>query len=558
MLSSLRAVCVGLLLAVALPLCSCQLLRQPANPPQFTDISSAAGLNYAFKSEAAFNGPKAPEATLTILETMGNGCAFLDYDNDGALDVLVVDRKLVLYKGDGKGHFTDVTHATSLDTLQGHFMGCAVGDYDNDGYEDLYISGFRTGLLLHNANGHGFKDVTKAAKLPLQRWSTSCGFVDVDQDGLLDLFVANYVDFGTDSMRYKQRCEPLACPPRTYNAEMPHLYRNNGNGTFTDISKTSGILDTKGKGLAVGFADYDDDGDIDIMVANDEVPCDLFENEGTGHFKNRAQEAGTALDITGKEQGGMGVDWADYDGDGRLDAIVSNYTDEPRSLYHNDGEGLFTNTTLKVGIGEATKPYLAFGVKWLDYDNDGWQDLIFANGNVDNHITVLQPDNSYPQPMQAFHNNGGSSASFSDVSKDLGSELSKPIVGRGLATGDFDNDGRVDVLVVDDVGPVRLLHNQGGKVGNWIGFSLTGSGKSNRDALGARVTVETADGHKQVREVQTASSYLSASDKRLLFGIGEAASVTKVTIRWPDGAKQELTNLAVGRYHAIRQGTPIR
>jgi hypothetical protein len=564
MRSAYYAAYLPLLACLFIPLAGCWRANATSAAPvdsgiRFADVTSESGIAHVVAGEGKTLRPGETPLALTILETMGNGCAFFDYDNDGNLDVLLVDRKLILYKGNGKGRFKDVTQSSGLPVLSGHFMGCAVGDYDNDGWDDLYISGFRTGLLLRNEGGKTFRDVTKAAGLPLQQWGTACGFADVDRDGLLDLFVANYVAFGHDPMKYIQRCEPVACGPQKYAPEFPHLYRNLGNGKFSDITKSAGLADTEGKGLAVGFADYDDDGDPDIMVANDEVACDLFQNDGRGRFVNVAKEAGTAFTVDGKVQAGMGVDWADYDGDGRLDAIVTNYTKEPRSLYRNEGDGLFKNTTREAGIALPTMPYLAFGSKWLDFDNDGWPDLILANGNVDNKISVFFPDISYRQPMQVFRSQGGKPGgriAFEDHSRLLGDALMKPIVGRGLATGDFNNDGRVDVLVMDDDGPVRLLQNQGGTVGNWIGFSLTGTGKSNRNAHGARITVETADGRSQVREVQTASSYLSASDRRLLFGIGKQSAATRVTVRWPDGGMERYENLPAGKYHVIRQGQP--
>jgi enediyne biosynthesis protein E4 len=528
---------------------------------RFADVTRQAGISVVVRGEGPPTEPGRSPLALTILETMGNGCAFLDYDGDGNLDILVVDRKLTLYRGDGQGRFADRTGATGLSKIVGgHYLGCAVGDYDNDGYDDLYVSGWQTGVLLRNEGGKRFRDVTKAAGLPAEPWGTSCGFVDADRDGRLDLFVANYVDFGHDPARYRQRCEPLACGPQKYAARFPHLYRNAGGGRFEDATARSGLKDTEGKSLAVGFADYDDDGDPDILIANDEVACDLFQNDGAGRFVNRAKEAGTAYALEGKPQGGMGVDWADYDGDGRLDALVTNYTDEPRSLYRNEGDGLFKNTTAEVGLATPTKPFLAFGGKWLDYDNDGWPDLIIANGNVDNNIAVMFPGTTYRQPAQAFRNRGRGpvgGVSFEDVSKRLGDALTVPVVGRGLATGDYDNDGRVDLLVVDDDGPVRLLRNEGGRVGNWIGFSLRGTGKSNRGAHGARVTVQTPDGRTLVREVGTAGSYLSASDRRLHFGLGDAATVAGVTIRWPDGATEHYADLPAGKYHTIRQGQPV-
>lgn len=550
-----RLALLGLLLA-AVAVTLALTLRNPSGPSKsgvtFVDVARAAGIDHRIASEAPD-----PSQALTILETMGNGGAFLDFDGDGKLDVLIVDRPVRLYRGDGKGHFQDATPLLGLEKSRDHFMGCAVGDYDNDGFDDLYLSGFKTGRLLHNERGKRFRDATASAGMKPQPWGTSCGFFDADNDGLLDLFIANYVEFGTDERRYTQRCEPLACGPNRYNAERPTLYRNVGAGRFTDATKGSGLLDTEGKGLAIGFSDIDGDGDTDILVANDQVAADLFQNED-GHFLNVAKPAGTAYQIDGKAQGGMGVDWADYDGDGRLDAIVTNYTEQPRSLYRNEENLYFTNETEATGIATPTRPFLAFGVKWLDYDNDGWPDLLIANGNVDNKIAILEPKNAYRQPMQAFRNTGarGGRAAFVDESRALGPAIRRPIVGRGLATGDYDNDGRIDALVIDDDGPVLLLHNQGGAVGNWIGLSLVGTGGSNRNALGARVTLASG-GRTQVAEVQSAGSYLSASDRRLHFGLGKADAAS-ATVRWPDGRRETFANLKAGLYHKLVEGGATR
>jgi hypothetical protein len=518
---------------------------------QLVDVSAQAGLVYRFKVPI-YPPPGEPIPALGILETVGNGCAFLDYDNDGNLDVLLVDAKPRLYRGDGQGHFTDVTADAGLGKIAGHFLGCAVGDYDNDGRDDLYLSGYRTAALLHNDAGRRFRDLTREAGIHPERWGTSCGFSDLDGDGLLDLFVANYVEFGPDPARYLQRCEPIACPPQDYNPELPTLYRNLGGERFRDVSETSGIHKAAGKGLGVAFADFDDDGDQDIFVANDTVAGDLFRNDGAFHFTNIGVASGTAYGPNGGPQGGMGVDWADFDGDGRLDVAVTTFTDQPKSLYRNEGGALFANVTYASVLGKATKPNVAFGVRWLDYDNDGWPDLLIANGNVDNKIAAIVPGRSYRQPVQAFRNREGHG--FADESDRLGPALQQPIVGRGLATGDFDNDGRVDALIIDDDGPVRLLHNQGGHVGSWIGLSLVGTGRSNRDAIGARVVLE-AGGRRQVREVQTAGSYLSASDRRLHFGLGTAAAVTRITVRWPDGSTESFGPLSINRYHTLRQGS---
>jgi hypothetical protein len=479
------------------------------------------------------------------------------------LDVLLVGPRLALFRGDGRGRFADVSRATGIDTLSGQFLGCAVGDYDNDGFADLYISGYRTGRLLQNRRGRAFKDVTQAAGLTPQPWGSSCGFADLDRDGRLDLFVANYLKFGPDPLRYKQRCEPLTCGPEHYVQELPAFFRNHGGGRFEDASRTSGARPTAaGKGLGVAFADYDDDGDQDVILANDQMPGDLFHNDGSARFVNRGILSGTAFGPDCAPHGGMGVDWADYNNDGRLDAVVTTYAGQPTSLYRNEGKGLFYDVAScpgppNAGIGKPTQPYVGFGAKWLDFDNDGWPDLLIANGHVDNKVAQKYPDKSYRQPTQAFRNVGTTGPEgevrFADVSDALGAALQRPIVGRGLASGDFDNDGRIDALVIDDDGPVLLLHNQGGAVGNWIGLKLIGSGRSNRDALGARVTLE-AGGRTQVREVQTAGSYLSASDSRVHFGLGKATGVGRITVRWPDGQVQTLAGLAPNRYHTIQQG----
>ncbi|MCW3051920.1 MAG: UnbV, partial [Chthonomonadales bacterium] len=541
--------------------------RRPENVSgvQFVDVAAQAGVARVYSA-----GGK-PNIPLTILQTIGHGGSFLDFNRDGNLDFLLVDTNLTLYQGDGQGHFTDVTRAAGLDRFHGHFLGCTVADYDNDGYADLYISGYREGLLLHNEAGsptgmgavtaaspprRRFRDVTAAAGLKPQRWGTSCGFVDLDNDGLLDLVIANYVDFGPDPHRYLQRCEPLACPPQDYNPERPTYYHNLGQGRFREETRSSGLITSAGKCLGIAFADYDQDGKQDILFANDEVAGDLFHNNGDNHLQNVGVEAGVAFGPEGHPHGGMGADWSDYDGDGKPDAVVTTYTNQPKSLYHNDGKGLFTDVSEQSGVGNITKPWVAFGVKWLDYDNDGWPDLMIANGNVDNNIAVMFPDVHYRQPTQLLRNTGGDSGGkdvkFVDVSGLAGKALLKPIVGRGLATGDFDNDGRIDVLLIEDEGPVLLLHNQGGKVGHWIGLSLIGHGRSNRDALGARVTVE-AGGRKRVREVQTSGSYLSASDRRLLIGIGAASRIDKITLRWPDGREENLSGLAIDRYHTLQE-----
>ena len=513
----------------------------------FTEVTKQAGIDYLLRIGAS---EKRSSSTLTILQTIGNGCAFLDYNNDGNLDILLVGPKPALYQGDGKGHFRNVTHQAGLDRLSGYFLGCAVGDYDNDGFEDIYLSGFQTGALLHNEAGKRFRVVTTRAGIKPQPWGTSCGWVDVGRRGKLDLFVCNYVEFAPDPKRYVQYCEPLACGPRTYSPMMPVLYENQGNGHFDDISKRSGLNAASGKGLGVAFADLGNQGSTDIITGNDEVAGDLFRTDGKMHFRNIGIASGIAFGASGQPQGGMGVDCADYDGDGRLDVIVATYWDQAKSLYHNDGNGVFSNVSEATGIARPGKPFVSFGVKWLDYDNDGWPDLLFANGNVDNHIDILFPEQRFREPMLALHNIGGKR--FVDESALLGPAIKRPIIGRGLATGDFDNDGRIDVLVMNSDGQPLLLHNEGGKVGNWIGLSLVGTGHSNRDAYGALVRVR-AGGRVQLKQVQSAGSYLSASDKRLLFGLGTATHIEEITVTWPDGRNEKIAPLPPGRYYTLRE-----
>jgi hypothetical protein len=505
-------------------------------------------------------------------EAFGCGCAFLDYDGDGFQDVLLVAAPHpVLYRNLGNGRFQDVTHETGLDAVSGDWRGCAVGDCDGDGRLDILLTGFHRLALLRNMDGKRFADVTRASGLDPGNhghWGSSAGFMDLDGDGRLDLVICNYVRFGP---REIQLCEDeglikAGCPPATYRPLLPAYYHNEGDGRFRDESQAAGFTQAHGRALALAFADYDDTGRQSVLIANDNLPGDLFHSDGGGRFTNAGARSGTNLDANGNPHSGMGADWADYNNDGRLDAVVTTLEAQPKSLYRNDGGGLFRDVSLRAGLDARAAPYITFGVKWLDYDNDGWPDLMLASGHIEDNVAEIvrtptseRPINRYRLPTQVFHNEGAATrwgeVPFTDVSARMGRDLQRPIVGRGLATGDFDNDGRIDALVVDSEGPPQLLHNEGGRVGHWLGLALVGTGRSNRDALGARVTVE-AGGRRWVKEVQTAGSYLSASDKRLLFGLGAAASVSGVTIRWPDGRVERRGPLPPGRYHTLTEGQP--
>ena len=515
-----------------------------ATLPAFRDVAQADGLRYRW----VVPGPR----PLDILQTIGNGCAFLDYDNDGSPDILLVGPKLALYKGDGRGRFTDVTHAMGLDKFHGHFLGCAVGDYDNDGYDDVYVSGWHTGLLLHNAGGEGFKDVTKEAGLPDQAWGTSCAFGDVNGDGRLDLFVGNYAVFDPKSSlrlckngRFFSGCGPLDYPSR-YGA----LYQNLGGGRFTDVSAAWGA-DGWGKVLGDAFADYNGTGRNSLYLANDETAGNMLYNAG-GRFREDGRRSGTAFDGGMRAHGGMGIDWGDYDNDGRLDLFVAAYQNEPKCVYHNAGGGSFEEVSQPLSLAAATRPYVAFGAKWLDYDNDGWLDLMIANGHVEDNVHDVDPSTTYRQPTQLFWNAHGKL--MADMSARAGAALQKPLVGRGLAVGDFDNDGRVDALVVDSEGSPLLLHNESKSTGHWLSFTLIGDGiKCNRDGYGAQVAVK-AGGLTQTRVCHADGSYLSSSDKRVHVGIGKSARAQSVSVRWPDGRVDTYKDVAGDQGYVVREG----
>ena len=521
--------------------------------PRFADVAQAAGLHYRWTAL----GPR----PLNILQTIGNGCAFLDYDNSGNLSILLIGPRLALYKGDGRGHFTDVTHAMGLDTLKGHFLGCAVGDYDNDGYDDLYISGYQTGLLLHNEKGKGFRDVTRQAGLKPQPWGTACAFGDVDGDGRLDLYVANYADFGPKSPA--QLCKFTtekfgtvlsSCGPRYYSGLKGVLYHNEGGGRFADVTRAWGADAHTGRGLGAAFADYDGSGRAGLAVANDEAVGNLFQNVGGGHLRDIAVSAGVATDRDGAVHGGMGMDWGDYDNDGRLDLFVATFRNEAKCVYHNEG-GLFTDRSYASGIGPAALPYVTFGAKWADFENSGWLDLMITNGHVQDNIDKIE-NTTYRQPIQLFHNPGSRPVQFEDASGPAGLRALPPIVGRGLAIGDFDNDGRMDALVVDSEGAPLLLHNETAPAGHWLSVKLEGT-RSNRDGIGALVTA-TAAGLTQTRLCHTDGSFLSASDRRVHLGLGRASQVERLSIRWPSGHTDVWHDLRGDRQITLTEGSSTR
>jgi hypothetical protein len=521
-----------------------------ANSIHFTDVAAASGLH--------FQWPRLPRPTRN-LESFGTGCSFLDYDNDGWQDILLVAKPhCILYHNMGNGQFEQVTEASGIAAIQGDWKGCAVGDYDGDGYLDIVLTGYRRLAVLHSEQGRRFTDVTKAAGLdPNNRnhWGSGAGFMDLRGNGLLDLVILNYVVFNDKEPQF---CElrpgiKTGCPPSSYKPEFGELWQNLGGGKFKDATASSGMQDTNGKGLVVGFVDPDNTGRMDFYIGNDGTPAEFMHNAGGLRFRNIGVEAGVAYLETTHPLAAMTADWGDYDRDGRMDLIVTNFSDHPNAIFRNIGGGPFENVGDQTGItGPTTKP-LGFGGKWLDFDNDGWLDMAIANGHVYDAVDKVHPGMTFRQPMMLFQNLFGNQ--FVDLVPTLGGDVAKPLLGRGLATGDFDNDGRVDILIVDYEGAPVLLHNESQTQNHWITLDLRGSGP-NHFAYGAQVTAR-AGKEQWVGQVSPASSYLSSSDPRVHFGLGKTTKLDSITIRWPDGKKEELHNLPIDRIVTVSQGKGI-
>ena len=491
--------------------------------------------------------------------------AFFDYDADGDLDVLIVtgstferlpaggDRMVTLFRNDG-GRFTDVTTASGL-TRRGWGTGVCVADYDNDGFEDIYVTAFTGNVLWHNVGGRRFEATAQAAD---SQWSTGCAFGDYDRDGYVDLYVANYVRMepGKVPSRTTGTCRfmniDVACGPRPLPGEPDRLYHNTGKGTFVDVTKRAGIIDPGYYGFSVLFSDLDDDGWPDIYVANDSTPNLFFRNQRNGTFVEQALLSGLAVTADGREQSGMGVDAGDYDGDGRLDIVKTNFSQDYTSLYHNDGDGLFTDVSFRSGLAATLGRYLGWGVGFVDLDNDGLLDLFIANGHI--YPDVERTGTStFRQRNQVFRNVGG--GRFRHATDEIGGPLLVEKSSRGAAFGDYDDDGDIDVLVsVLDEGPMLLRNDTKG--GHWITLRLEGT-VSNRSAIGAKVTVEAA-GRRHVAEVRSGGSYVSQNDKRVHVGLGPATAVDRVSIRWPNGKVETATALAADRFYVAREGAGVR
>jgi hypothetical protein len=547
----------------------------------FTDVTAAAGLSHAV------NVSGSPDNKRFLLEEMGCGAALFDYDNDGWLDIFLVngssfdpavrDRQPVsyLFHNNRDGTFTDVTAKAGL-TRSGWGQGCCVGDYDNDGFDDLFVTYWGRNVLYHN-NGDGtFTDVSEKAGVAGAGnvWGAGCAFLDYDRDGHLDLFVASYVNFDPDKApqpgqsaycRYNEIAVP--CGPLGFAGGTNILYRNRGDGTFADVSEASGIARPRGPasmvfvndnwrptgsyGMGAAVADFDNDGWPDIYVACDSAPSLLYRNNHDGTFREIAVQAGCALDENGISLSGMGVGIGDFDADGRLDIVRTNFSEQVTTLYRNYG-GAFADTSIRSGLG-VNRKYVGFGVGFLDFDNDGWKDIFIANGHVYAQIAGRKLHLDYRQPKLLYRNLGN--GRFRDVSAVAGEAIRSANLGRGCAFGDFDNDGDVDVLVNNLDGPPTLLRNDGGSRNNWIMIKCIGT-QSNRSGIGARVKVIVGS-HPQIDEVMSGSSYYSQSDLRLHFGLGRAERADLVEVAWPSGVKETFKDVPANHLLVIQEAKGI-
>jgi enediyne biosynthesis protein E4 len=520
----------------------CIFSLSAANPVQFTDVTTAAGIT--FVHNAGRTGKK------WLPETMGPGAAFFDADGDGWLDILIVNGKdlipkgrrtpAALYRNNHNGTFTDITKGSGLD-IDIYGMGVSIADYDNDGRDDIYITALGGDHLFHNeGNGH-FKDVTRESGIANAAFSASAAWVDYDRDGKLDLFVANYVNWTKEKDLWcsLDGATKSYCTPESYKGTSSKLYRNLGNGKFEDVTVKAGLADPTSKSLGVAILDFNNDGWPDLFVANDTQPNKLYRNLQNGTFKEEGLTAGVAFGEDGVARGAMGVDAADYDRSGRMSLAVGNFANQMIGLYRNDGNGLFVDEAPRSPVGSASMLSLTFGLFFFDYDLDGFMDLFAANGHLEDQITRVQPKIKYEELPLLFRNTGG--GKFQSVPA-----FSKPLVARGAAYGDFDRDGDLDILITTNNGPAHLYRNDGGNKNHWLQIRLNGT-KSNRDGIGAMVRVGN-----QTQMVHSGSSYCSSSDLALTFGLG-SETTAQVEIQWPSGTHQKLANVKADQRLTIQE-----
>ena len=528
---------------------------------RFKDIRMSAGISFlqdATQTEEKY-----------YLETMGTGVGWIDYDQDGLMDLYFVQSaatdiykparplRSALYHNNGDGTFTDVTEKAGVGGAGHYGQGVAVGDFDNDGFPDLYITGYGSAILYHNDGNGTFRDVTaKAGVADKDGWSTSAGWFDYDKDGYLDLVVCNYIEWSPQNNAWCGERRPgyrSYCHPDNYKGQKTKLYRNNHDGTFTDESDKSGLGKPESKGMGVVLADFNGDGWPDIVIANDTWPNFLFLNKHDGTFEDVSFVSGVAASEDGRYEAGMGIDAADVDGDGWLDIYVTHLDFELNRLYHNNHDLTFDDYTYRSGIGNKAMRLSGVAMKFLDYDNDGWMDILQLNGAMLDNIHLYHSEVSYKEPLLMFRNLGR--GQFDKVSDSLGPDFTRPIAGRGLATADFDNDGDVDILTNNRGDNPELLRNDGGNANHWLEVQLIGT-RSNRDGIGASLKL-VSGGFIQIKQSKGGMSYMSASDPRIHFGLGHRTKVDSLEITWPSGQADQLTDVPVDRIIALREGAVI-
>ena len=548
MIPRLPIACLTALLAFA---------AQSSKPVQFTNATKAAGIEFVH-----YKGAK---DISTILEEAGPGVCVADFDGDGWQDIYFVngrdqyqrgiETRNALYRNNGDGTFTDVTGKAGVPG-NAYGLGCVWGDYDNDGFPDLYVTQYGKNILYRN-NGNGtFTDVTAKARVDGTdfgtQFHTGATFFDYDRDGKLDLYVGGYANFGPNSQRL---CNigygvTASCRPQVYGGTAGVLYHNNGDGTFTNVTKAAKVYQPKGLNLSVGAADYDNDGWPDLFVANDGLEVYLYRNNHNGTFTESAMQAGIALTADGNAMAAMCLSFGDYTNAGNLDLYISDFQLIPDHLWLNDGKGFFEEMSEHSGIAEPTRVVLSFGGGFFDYDNDGWLDLLIANGHVYPGVEKTDPSIHYKQINSLFHNEGN--GKFTESTKNAGDAFATPYLGRGAAFLDYDNDGNVDAIVANNGDPPLLLHNSGGAGNHFVNFRLIGT-KSNRDAMGARIRIR-AGGIGQIREISGGGSYLSQSDLRAHFGLGNSTRADNVEVMWPGGVRQRFQAVAADRFYVIEEG----
>jgi hypothetical protein len=529
-----------------------------------TDVPIVQFVDIARQSGVVFHHTNGASKDKHLVETMGSGGLFFDYDGDGWIDIFLVDGGSIadaaankrarhrLFHNRGNGTFEDVTERSGI-THRDYGMGACSGDYDGDGRPDLYITGFGHNALYRNRGDGTFVDVTASAHVGGAKWGASCAFADLDRDGDLDLWITNYVDADRAHNPYcgdAKKGERFYCHPLSYEPLPNTVYRNDGKGVFTDVSAASGVAAVRGNGLGVVVADYDGDGWPDVFVANDTMPNFLFRNTGGFKFTENGLASGVAVGADGKARAGMGIDAGDYNGDGKLDLVITNLDFEMHTLYRGLDNGLFNYATIESGVGFPTLPFVGFGVAFLDFDNDGLLDIAIADGHILDNAPLFRKGSTYLQRKLLFRNING--RRFVEVGRTAGPGFATEQIGRGLAIGDIDNDGDLDILVTNNGQDANLLRNDGGNRANALVVRLRGAGM-NTDAIGARVRVTTGT-KTQMRDVRAGSSYLSQNDLRAHFGLGTATKADRVEVAWPSGKKEVVADVAANQILTIEEG----